>query len=114
MNKLSASQYSRHSAEQVRNWDHVETARQLRDLGVEAKHCDIFEQQEITGEVLLEMDQTFILMDKFDFGVMGRRLKTWHEIKRFQEEIESLSCHIRSIRPSLPLIFIIFYLPVES
>ncbi|KAN0073012.1 hypothetical protein V8E54_009126 [Elaphomyces granulatus] len=72
------------SVERVRNWDHVATARQLRDLGVEAKHCDIFEQQEITGDVLLDMDQEFILMKDFDFGVMGKRLKTWHTIKAFQ------------------------------
>ncbi|OXV07680.1 hypothetical protein Egran_04555 [Elaphomyces granulatus] len=76
--------------EQVRGWDHVETARQLRDLGMEAKHCDIFEQQEITGDVLLEMDQEFIFMKEFDFGVMGRRLKTWHMIKAFQEGVKGL------------------------
>jgi hypothetical protein len=78
----------RHSVEQVRNWDHVETARQLRDLGVEAKHCDIFEQQGITGKVLLEMDQIFIFMKEFDFGLMGRRLETWHTIKAFQNEVK--------------------------
>ncbi|KAN0077785.1 hypothetical protein V8E54_006089 [Elaphomyces granulatus] len=78
-----------HSVERVRNWDHVATARQLRDLGVEAKHCDIFEQQEITGDVLLDMDQEFILMKDFDFGVMGKRLKTWHTIKAFQEKLKA-------------------------
>lgn len=76
--------------EQIRNWDHVETARQLRNLGVEPKHCDIFEEQEITGDVLLDMDQEFIFMKEFDFGVMGKRLKTWHKIKAFQEEVKGL------------------------
>jgi SAM (Sterile alpha motif) domain-containing protein len=71
--------------ENIRHWDHVETARQLQNLGVEEKHCDIFEQQEITGDILLEMDQGFIFMKEFDFGVMGRRFKTWHMIKAFQE-----------------------------
>ncbi|KAL1962043.1 hypothetical protein VTN77DRAFT_629 [Rasamsonia byssochlamydoides] len=74
--------------EQVRKWDHIETARQLRLLGVEAKHCDIFQEQEITGDVLLEMDQEFLFMKEFDFGVMGRRLKTWHKIKAFQEQVK--------------------------
>ena len=27
-------------------------------------------------------------MDKFNFGVMGRRLKTWHKIQSFQKEVK--------------------------
>ncbi|KAF7168751.1 hypothetical protein CNMCM6106_003835 [Aspergillus hiratsukae] len=76
--------------EQVRSWDAAETARHLRELGVEAKHCDIFEEQEITGDVLLDMDQDFLFMKEFDFGVMGRRLKTWHKVKAFQEGVKGL------------------------
>ena len=76
-----------HSDERVRNWDHVETARQLRGLGVEAKHCSIFEQQEVTGDVLLDMDKDFIFMN--NFGLIGRRLKTWHTIKAFQEKVKA-------------------------
>ncbi|KAL1880921.1 hypothetical protein Plec18167_003456 [Paecilomyces lecythidis] len=79
---------SQPTEEQVRKWSHTETAKQLRNIGVEQKHCDIFEEQEITGDVLLEMDQEFLFMKEFDFGVMGRRLKTWHKIKAFQEEVK--------------------------
>ena len=74
----------------VRRWTPIETAKHLRDLGVEAKHLEIFEEQEISGDVLLDMDQDFIFMKEFDFGVMGRRLKTWHKVKAFQEEIKGL------------------------
>lgn len=74
------------SEEQVRKWDITETAKQLRELGIDDKHCDIFAEQEITGDVLLDMNQDFLMMKEFDFGVMGRRLKTWHKIKAFQEE----------------------------
>ncbi|KAL3492648.1 hypothetical protein BJX62DRAFT_202538 [Aspergillus germanicus] len=74
------------SEEQVRKWGVEETVKHLRGLGLDEKHCDIFEEQEITGDVLLDMNQDFIMMKEFDFGVMGRRLKTWHKIKAFQEE----------------------------
>ena len=74
--------------DQVRTWSQSETAKHLREVGVESKHCEIFEEQEITGEVLLDMDQDFLFMKEFDFGVMGRRLKTWHKIKAFQEEVK--------------------------
>ncbi|KAL4973369.1 hypothetical protein BDW66DRAFT_106086 [Aspergillus desertorum] len=79
---------SQPSEEEVRRWEVEETVKQLRQLGVEDKHCDIFEEQEISGDVLLDMNQDFIMMKEFDFGVMGRRLKTWHKIKSFQEEIK--------------------------
>lgn len=72
---------------EVKRWDPKETADYLRGVGVDAKHCDIFEQQEITGDVLLEMDQSFIHMKEYDFGLMGRRLKTWHKIRDFQNHI---------------------------
>ncbi|KAJ5748524.1 uncharacterized protein N7511_010220 [Penicillium nucicola] len=79
------------SETQVRKWGQAETARHLRALGIDSNHCDIFEEQEITGDVLLDMDQDFIFMKEFDFGVMGKRLKTWHKIKVFQEDIKGLS-----------------------
>lgn len=76
-----------HPTEQeVRRWNQAQTSRCLRGLGIDPKHCDIFEEQEITGDVLLDMDQDFIFMKEFDFGVMGKRLKTWHKIKAFQED----------------------------
>lgn len=78
---------SRLTEDQVRKWDHLQMAQHLRSVGVEDRHCDIFRDQEITGEVLLEMDQEFLFMKEFDFGVMGRRLKTWHKIKALQEEV---------------------------
>jgi len=74
---------------QVKQWGPKETADHLRSLGVDPKHCDIFQEQEITGDVLLEMDQSFINMKEYDFGLMGRRLKTWHKIREFQAEVRS-------------------------
>ncbi|KAF3483885.1 uncharacterized protein GIQ15_03209 [Arthroderma uncinatum] len=76
------------SEAEVRKWDHRQMARHLREVGVDPKHCEIFESQEISGDVLLDMDQEFIYMREFDFGVMGKRLKTWHKIRAFQEEIQ--------------------------
>ncbi|WEW58944.1 polar growth protein [Emydomyces testavorans] len=81
----------------VRCWDHEQVAEHLRELGVDSKHCEIFKEQEITGDVLLEMDQEFIYMKDFDFGVMGRRLKTWHIIKAFQEEIKGIGLPRQSL-----------------
>lgn len=80
----------------VKSWDHLQTAQCLRQLGVEPRHCDIFQEQEITGDVLIDMDQSFIYMKEFDFGVMGKRMKTWHKIKAFQEEVKGVDHHRQS------------------
>ena len=71
----------------VRRWNAQDVAEHLRLLGVDQRHCDIFEEQEITGDVILDMDQHFIYMKEYDFGPMGRRLKTWHKIRDFQDEV---------------------------
>lgn len=72
----------------VRSWDHITVAQHLKEIGVEPKHCEIFKEQEISGDVLLDMDQNFIYMKDFDFGVMGRRLKTWHKVRDFQRDVK--------------------------
>ncbi len=87
--------------EEVLTWDQNQTATHLRSLGVDPRHCDIFEEQEITGEVLLDMDASFLQMKEFDFGVMGKRLKTWHKIRDFQRDVRGRkSSQTSSLRPS--------------
>lgn len=83
----------------VKQWSSRETANYLRQIGVDTHHCDIFEEQEISGDVLLEMDQGFIHMKEYNFGVMGRRLKTWHKIRQFQEDVKGTKL-IREHSPS--------------
>ncbi|KAJ5888334.1 hypothetical protein N7495_008375 [Penicillium taxi] len=85
----------------VRKWSQAQTAKHLRGLGVDSKHCDIFEEQEITGDVLLDMNQDFLFMKEFDFGVMGKRLKTWHQVKTFQEEVKGIQPPPQSVRGSI-------------
>lgn len=86
---------------EVKSWDYKQTANHLRELGVDPRHCNIFEEQEITGDVLLEMDQAFIYMREYDFGVMGRRLKTWHKIRDFQDSVRGTKMSRQTTSTSL-------------
>ena len=72
---------------EVVGWTPAQVAEHLEDIGVEKRHCEIFKEQEISGEVLLAMDQPSIFMKEFDLGPVGRRLRTWHKIKALQEEV---------------------------
>lgn len=76
-----------HTEKEVLTWTAVQVAEYLEDIGVEKRHCELFKEQEISGELLLAMDQPTIFMKEFDLGSVGRRLRTWHKIKALQEEV---------------------------
>ena len=54
---------------------------------MERKHCEIFKDQEISGEVLLAMEQSSLFLKEFELGSVGRRLKTWHKVRALQDEV---------------------------
>jgi hypothetical protein len=68
---------AQHSREEVEAWTSDQVAEYLFTSGVEKQHCEVFRDQEITGEVILGMDQSSIFLKAFDLGSVGRRLKTW-------------------------------------
>ena len=75
--------------QEVLKWTPSQVAEHLEDIGVEYRHCETFKEQEISGEVLLAMDQPSIFMKEFNLGLVGQRLRTWHKIKALQEEIRN-------------------------
>lgn len=66
-----------HTEEEVMSWGPERVAEYLEDNGVEKSHCDVFRDQEISGEVLLAMDQNSLFIKEFELGAIGRRLRTW-------------------------------------
>ncbi|POS80430.1 hypothetical protein DHEL01_v201195 [Diaporthe helianthi] len=79
-----------HSRSEVESWTPDEVAEYLFTSGVEKHHCEVFRDQEITGEVLLGMDQTSLFIKAFDLGSVGRRLKTWQKVKTLQDEVNGI------------------------
>lgn len=86
-------EHNMHTEEEVTSWSAQRVAEYLEDHGVERSHCDAFLEQEITGDVLLAMEQSSVFMKEFDLGPVGRRLRTWHKIKALQDEVA------RSVKP---------------
>ena len=84
---------------EVAQWSPTQTAEYLQELGVEERHCEIFKEQEISGEVLLNIDKSSIFMKEFDLGSVGRRLATWHKIKSFQDGVKSVKGRQRTSAP---------------
>lgn len=79
-----------HTRAQVESWNADEVAEYLFTSGVEKKHCEVFRDQEISGEVLLGMDQSSLFLKAFDLGSVGRRLKTWQKVKSLQDEVNGI------------------------
>lgn len=78
---------STHTRIEVEAWSPDDVAEYLFTVGVEKRHCEVFRDQEISGEVLLDMDQSSLFLKAFDLGPVGRRLKTWQKIKSLQDEV---------------------------
>lgn len=75
-----------HTDGEVMLWSPTRVAEYLEDNGVEKEHCRVFQEQEISGEVLLAMEQSAIFIKEFELGSVGRRLKTWQKVKVLQDE----------------------------
>lgn len=72
---------------EVRSWSPERVAEYLGDIGVERQQCDVFREQEISGDVMLGMDQGSLMLKEFELGSIGRRLALWQKIKAVQEEV---------------------------
>jgi hypothetical protein len=77
------------TAEEVMNWNPAQAAQYLHEIGVDQRHCDIFQEQEFSGEVLLNLEKSALFMSELELGPVGRRLATWYKIKAFQDEIKA-------------------------
>jgi hypothetical protein len=73
---------------EVRNWTPAQVAEQLEQLGADRAQCKAFQDEEITGDVMMDMDRDMILLKTFDLGTIGRRLALWGKISKFQAEIK--------------------------
>ncbi|KAF2661873.1 polarized growth protein-like protein Boi2 [Lophiostoma macrostomum CBS 122681] len=90
-----------HTEAEVTSWSPERVAEYLEDVGVEKKHCEIFKEQEINGEVLLGMDQATIFLKEFELGPVGPRLRTWLKIKALQQEVKTVRDAPKAVTPSL-------------
>ncbi|OAA50730.1 polarized growth protein [Cordyceps fumosorosea ARSEF 2679] len=87
-----------HTKQEVQAWSADQVAEYLFEAGVEKQHCEVFRDQEISGEVLLGMDQSSLFIKAFDLGSVGRRLKTWHKIKALQDEVANNDASVKRPR----------------
>jgi hypothetical protein len=84
---------ARFTEQEVRQWTPSQVAEHLEQMGADRAHCKVFRDQEITGDVLLEMDRETILLKEFELGTLGRRLALFQKIQRFQSDVKTKSPH---------------------
>ena len=76
-----------YTEKEVLEWTPEQVAQLLEERGADQLQCQVFRDEEITGEVLLNLDQSSLMLKQFDLGKMGRRLALWHKIHDFQLEV---------------------------
>ncbi len=76
-----------YTEQEVLGWNPEQVACLLEERGAEKQQCQVFRDEEITGEVLLNLDQSSLMLKQFDLGKMGKRLALWHKIHEFQLEV---------------------------
>lgn len=77
------------SRQEVLKWSPARVAQYLESSGVERSHCDVFQEEEFSGEVILGLDQSAILLQELKLGSIGRRMKTWAKIRALQEDVKA-------------------------
>jgi SAM domain (Sterile alpha motif)/PH domain len=87
-NETDEEDVSQFTEREVREWTPSQVAEHLEQLGADRSHCEVFKEQEISGEVLLEMDKDTILLKEFELGTLGRRLTLWKKVQNFQIEVK--------------------------
>jgi len=75
--------------DQVMKWSPEKVAEYLENAGVEKGHCEVFMEEEFSGEVLLGLDQSTILLQELKLGSIGRRMRTWQKIRALQDEVKN-------------------------
>ncbi|KAI9888297.1 MAG: polar growth protein [Vezdaea aestivalis] len=78
-----------HTRKEVRVWDPSQVAEYLSGCGVDSKQCEVLREQEINGQVLLDLDRSTLLMPEFELGKLGPRLYLWQKVKALQTEVAS-------------------------
>jgi hypothetical protein len=73
---------------EVRRWTPLQVAEHLESLGADRSHCEVFKDQEITGDLLMEMDKDTIMLKEFELGTLGKRLALLKKIQNFQQEVK--------------------------
>lgn len=68
-----------YTIDEVSQWTPTAVADYLRSRGVSERTCDKFEEQEVTGSILIQLQMTDL--KELDLGSFGRRFEAWKEIE---------------------------------
>ncbi|KAI5797417.1 hypothetical protein DFH27DRAFT_102531 [Peziza echinospora] len=82
---FSSATYSR---DDVASWGPLEVADYLRSKGVSESTCDKFEEQEVTGQILLQLQLPDL--KELELGSFGKRFEAWKQIENLQESVQTV------------------------
>lgn len=78
-----------YTVDEVSRWTPTAVANYLRSRGVSQTTCDKFEEQEVTGTILIQLKMSDL--KELDLGSFGKRFEVWKEIESFIENLQVMS-----------------------
>ncbi|KAF8427543.1 hypothetical protein EV426DRAFT_685523 [Tirmania nivea] len=76
-----------YTVDEVSQWTPTAVANYLRSRGVSANTCDKFEEQEVTGSILIQLQMADL--KELDLGSFGRRFEAWKEIENLVSNLQT-------------------------
>lgn len=76
-----------YTVDEVGQWTPAVVADYLRSRGVSASTCDKFEEQEVTGSILIQLQMADL--KELDLGSFGRRFEVWKEIENLVSNLQT-------------------------
>ena len=76
-----------YTVDEVSQWMPTAVADYLRSRGVSASTCDKFEEQEVTGSILMQLQMADL--KELDLGSFGRRFEAWKEIENLVSNLQT-------------------------
>lgn len=77
-----------YTVDEVSRWTPTTVANYLRSRGVSQTTCDRFEEQEVTGTILIQLKMSDL--KELDLGSFGKRFEVWKEIESFLENLQTM------------------------
>ena len=91
-----------YSVDEVSQWTPAEVATYLRSRKVNPTTCDKFEEQEVTGAIMMQLQMPDL--KELDLGSFGKRFEAWKEIEYLLSNLQlSRSRASSSVRMSMAL-----------
>lgn len=80
-----SEQEQEYTLDEVRSWTPAQVSAYFQEQHIPLNTCDKFEEQEITGSILLQLEMAHL--KELEISSFGKRFEVWKEIEKLKEMV---------------------------